>query len=71
MVHKIEAACKLVDLEFCGWATMPQFDEVTIRLQKGTVKKDVTLSIQTMNVLDMESVSLQLKALFVGASECS
>ncbi len=71
MVHKIESACKLVDLDFMGWAMMPQFDEVTIRLHKGTIKKDVTMSIQTMKALDIEALAVQLKALFVGAAECS
>jgi hypothetical protein len=71
MVHKIEAACKLVDLDFMGWATLPQFDEVVVRLQKGDVKKDVTMSINTMKVMDIEALAVQLKALFVGSSECS
>lgn len=68
MVHKIEAACESVGIEFNGCVMNPR--EVTLNLQKGDSHKKVTLPVQTFEVLNVEQLAVKIKALFVGTPTC-
>ena len=70
MVHKIEASCRMVDLDFNGWVMDPQSNQVRLDLQKGNFRKEVVLPFHTFQVMDVEQLAVKIKGLFVGNPTC-
>lgn len=63
MVHKIEAACKKIDVEFLGWNKLAS--DVTLRFRRGGLFASLHLSMADLDMATIPDLRNRIYLLFV------